>query len=521
MKHHQVRPQSKPTPIATTKLITYTRSSPRTTTSTTKPPAAESTPPRTITVLKRDLCIIDWRCGAQTLTNTSCQRNILKGNKQLIDSQLTSMTGLTRISPDFEPALLKLVMLVHCRQHHAGRPKESRLEAWKLAFPPGSADGSEPDAPLEQRIRKFLGPLSVDCITRSNGCTCKTRVGGQKVQNCERTLQELAKQDIYSDEAKLELLLKVLEWNRTCSNHQSLRQFTWVEAWKKSVIAVLPLPKLVVDRAIANNAPNEPHTPPTARASPPNIATSPMMENKTLIIVQTSSGFTTNLDTNLASYWPKAYDTSPFDIHVYPKDLSPTLMHKLIRSVISRPLNAQDIHDGYVYAYEVEGNSGYVKIGYTTRLVTDRHDEWSFECNRQTKSLYPPPAPVANISSGAAATTQAARPVAAAMAVLVPHARRIEALCHAELDHRRIKICCGACLKQHIEWFDVSAAEVTAVIQKCSRWMATRPYEPLQLRDGPKWVLNAGEAQRKLRIEQFMRELAVVPASLRKKGEGV
>jgi hypothetical protein len=179
------------------------------------------------------------------------------------------------------------------------------------------------------------------------------------------------------------------------------------------------------------------------------------------------------------------------------------------------------MHDGYVYAYEVEGNNGYVKIGYTTRSVTDRHNEWSFDCNRQTKSLYPPLTAAANISSSAAATTPAARPVATETAILVPHARRIEALCHAELDHRRIRIYCGACLKQHIEWFNVSAAEVTAVIQKWSRWMATRPYELLQLRYGPKWVLKADEVQRMLKIEQFMRELAVVPASLGREGEGV
>jgi hypothetical protein len=64
--------------------------------------------------------------------------------------------------------------------------------------------------------------------------------------------------------------------------------------------------------------------------------------------------------------------------------------------------------------------------------------------------------------------------------------------------------------EQHVEWFDGSAAEVTAVIQKWSRWMATRPYELLQLRSGSKWALKVGEVQRTSRIEQFMRELAVV-----------
>jgi Meiotically up-regulated gene 113 len=68
----------------------------------------------------------------------------------------------------------------------------------------------------------------------------------------------------------------------------------------------------------------------------------------------------------------------------------------------------------------------------------------------------PPPAAAANILSGAAAAT-----TPAATVVLTLHACRIEALCHTELDHRRIRMYCGACLKQHVEWFNVSAAEVT------------------------------------------------------------
>lgn len=96
----------------------------------------------------------------------------------------------------------------------------------------------------------------------------------------------------------------------------------------------------------------------------------------------------------------------------------------------------------------------------------------------------------------------------ATTAVLVPHARRVEALCHAELKHRRAKIYCRACLKQHIEWFRISPAEVIAVIQKWTRWMATQPYELRQLRDVSKWVLKASEWQKAARMEQFMRELA-------------
>lgn len=505
VKGPQDSSQSHFTPTVNATLNTNTISSPRTTAT----KAAGSTPPRTIAVLKSDLRIIDWRCGAQTLTNTTCQRRISDDNKQRIDAQLASMTGLTRASSDFEPALLKLLKLVNCYQHDAGLPKERRLEAWRLAFPPSSADGSKPEVPVEQLIRKALRPLSTECMAHDNGRACEKGIGGQKVYNCKRTLQELVKQDVYSDDVKLEFLLEVLEWNSTCSIHQSSKQFTWVATWKKSIMAVLPLPK-----PIANNAPNGPQTPPGTRAGP--LIVTPTTTEKDVAIVQVqvipsphaSPNTTPSSDGDPALYWPKAYDTSTFEILAHANHhVSPTQSYKLIRSELRRSRRPRDPQDGYIYAYEVEGNSGYVKIGYTTLPVTDRHDKWAFDCNRQSKTLYPPPpSTAASISSGAAET--AAAP-AAAPALLVPHARRVEALCHAELDHRRIRIYCGACLKQHIEWFEATAAEVTAVIQKWSRWMTTQPYELRQLKDGVKWTLKGSEIRRTRRIEQFMLELAV------------
>lgn len=35
-------------------------------------------------------------------------------------------------------------------------------------------------------------------------------------------------------------------------------------------------------------------------------------------------------------------------------------------------------------SFEVEGNEGYGKIRYTMPPLTERHDEWSFDCNKST-----------------------------------------------------------------------------------------------------------------------------------------
>jgi hypothetical protein len=287
-------------------------------------------------------------------------------------------------------------------------------------------------------------------------------------------------------------LLKVLEY-RTCSEHENSRQFTRVAAWKTSILAVRPASAFLL----------------AAQLDSPITRTPLLTAQEDLAVVQipappcpqASLTLTMTLSTDPASYWPKAYDMSPFEIIARAKILvSSSNPHNLIRSKMSRPLKGRDLENGYMYAYEVDGNKGYVKIGYTACSITDRHDKWSFDCNRQTKSLYP------FLLAAAGSTSD---DLAATTAVLVPHARRIEALCHAELDHRRVRIYCGACLK-HVEWFYVSAAEVTAVIQKWTRWMATQPYELRQLRNEPKWVLEPTELQKTAGMEQFMRELAML-----------
>ncbi|CAG5184790.1 uncharacterized protein ALTATR162_LOCUS11083 [Alternaria atra] len=466
--------------------------------------------PRTLAALKRALHIDGWQCGAQTLKNTECKRSVINGNKNLIDAQLASMTGLTRASPDIQSALLRLVMLVHCYQHNAGRPKECRLEAWRLAFPSGSADGSAFEVPIEQLIRKALEPFSIKCIAHDNTGPCKGRIGGWKVQNCKRTLQELIKQEIYSDGARLEFLLKVLEWNRTCKTHQSSRRFTWVAAWRESIMAILPLSTPLGDQALTSNAPNKLQTSARAQAGP-LIATTLLRTEKrdslTVQILPSPRAPPVSLDADPALYWPEAYDSSPFDILPHADhNASPTRSHTLICDEIKKSLDARDPRSGCIYAYEVEGNEGYIKIGYTTRPVIERHDEWSFDCNRQTKPLYPS-------LSQAAATISTAKEATAAPAVLIPHPRRVEALCHAELDHRRIRIYCTACLKQHIEWFQVSTMEATAIIQKWSRWMTTQPYEFRQLRVDSRWELKMSEVRQTSRLDQFMQEIAEAPAS--------
>jgi hypothetical protein len=155
------------------------------------------------------------------------------------------------------------------------------------------------------------------------------------VQNCERTLQEPSMQKTYSDGAKPELFLTVLEWNRTCNIHQSSRQFTWVAEWKESIMAVLPLPTPLSDRTPTSNAPNSPLVATTLLMTVKRDA----LNVQILPSPRTPPGPTFGPGADPTLYWPKAYDSSPFNILPHADQYaSPTNSHELIRAEIRKPL---------------------------------------------------------------------------------------------------------------------------------------------------------------------------------------
>ncbi|KAF3037601.1 hypothetical protein E8E12_000555 [Didymella heteroderae] len=124
-----------------------------------------------------------------------------------------------------------------------------------------------PKVSIESLIRKILEPFTAECILHDNVRACKWRIGGQKVQNYERTLQELIKPEIYAPNAKLLSLHKVLEWNRTDDIHESPMQFTWLATWKESLMLMLPLSTLLGRGTLASDSSNEPKASSKAQAS--------------------------------------------------------------------------------------------------------------------------------------------------------------------------------------------------------------------------------------------------------------
>ncbi|KAL1845805.1 hypothetical protein Daus18300_014434 [Diaporthe australafricana] len=395
------------------------------------------------------------------------------------------MTNLTQSSKELEPALSELVKLVHCKYHRSGNAKKSRIDAWTTKFPAGE-DVASPAVMIEKQIRDLLELRSAQCSEEADSEheRCQKRIGGQRVHHCALTINKIIKSKVYLDDDYLEGLLKVLETNMRCPDHIDKQPLKKVAEWKLRITNIREEQQV---KSVGINT----------RSESVYLSPDPDTQETGSTLARTSRDLvsrdgrspTPNFDQDLSQFWPAAYDTSSFNIvEKNDRRAGYGFSYSKVKAAMRRSFCYREAEPGYVYAYEVEGNKGLVKIGYTTRDVEERHKEWDFDCNRVSKNLYP-------ISTGTVAK--------------VDHAHRVEALCHAELDHLRIKIYCNSCLKEHVEWFEVSPAEAVAVIQKWSTWMASDPYhQAYRLKSGTKWAIKDEEWKRTIDMSRFMMELS-------------
>jgi hypothetical protein len=451
--------------------------------------------------LQTRLELADLQCGCPTKTRNDrpCERHILKGNRSRVSSLIGSMVALTQSSPELDAKLDELFGLARCYTHrNEYLKKEARISTWKVAFPSAVDANFKQTVAVQNEIREALGPASTQCIwsTPEDNRPCNKGIGGQRVHNCVKTIDEIVQPMVYLDDVRLGYFLQVLEANMYCPNHIENRCLQMAALWKSKVIEIRTKANLESAQPADKEMP-EGH----------KSQTRPQNTSETGRLSSENSNRTISLNPNLsasgnltgshspefhhqdpAAYWPIAYDTTPF--HITYRRKSGSVDYKRLREKMEAELKGKDEEDGYVYLYQVEGNEEFVKIGYTGRSVEIRHKEWAFNCNRNIKCLYPILDSV----------------------VAVPHARRVEALCHAELHHRRITIDCSGCLKPHTELFEISPTEAILVVEKWVTWMKTCPYQS-ELGSEVIWTLKRAEKNRVHDMDRFMEDISAAAQS--------
>lgn len=399
-----------------------------------------------VSVLRARLGIDSWRCGAYATSRGRPCRNLIPDRRKAdINTQIESVRNCSHLSPKLlRDELDKLAKLVHCYQHIIPIKRCSRVDSWRNKF--------NLEESVEEQIEKTLKYYPTTCVGMDKDRTpCIKGIGGWCVKCRAETIGVILNPETYLNDEMLEYYLHVLKVNMFCDKHINDQGPEQVAAWKREI------QKIRKEKNRVNSPEDEDST-----AQPTSLLS----------------------DRDPAAHWTHEFDTTPFDIIVNNTSDCFKSSFPEIRKTLEKPLKPNDPEKGHVYAYEVEGNAGFVKIGFTSQTTEDRHKGWSFDCNRKPIALYPIP------------PTQ----------VTVPNARRVEKLCHAELTHRNIKIYCHGCLKTHIEWFKVSPEEAIAVIKKWSRWMLTSPYEPQP--NEKSWRLKKKESEKAKDIDRFMKRLS-------------
>lgn len=457
-----------------------------------------------VSTLKSLLGLDDWRCGALKPNGQPCRMEIGHKTQDRVIFQIESMIELQQSSSDFDIQLNKLVMLVHCHYHDHGYVKDSRIEAWTMVFPTGD-DNIDPLVLIERKIRKALGRVETECIGITvKKVRCRHKIGGEKVENCLKTINEIVKPEVYLEGAYFDWFLKVLETNMYCHVHLNKQGYKKVALWRSTITEILE--KADAELAGSTKRNTTRNSEDQARTSNPDEFESISAEKGNDIVLRhlrsqtppKSQPLFVEFNQDPVKFWPKAFNINPFEIIARSDRIADyQSSYTLLQSEITKRLDYEDQRDGYIYMYEVEGNKGFVKIGYTTQTREKRHEEWRYSCNRDPKVLYP---------------------TSPDSSMKIPNARRVEALCHAELDHRRTRIYCRGCLKQHIEWFEINPAEAIGVIQKWSKWMATHPYQLTQIRKATHWSLKEEEKRKVANIDQFLKDMSAVAMPIMEQG---
>ncbi|KAL2851247.1 T5orf172 domain-containing protein [Aspergillus pseudodeflectus] len=385
------------------------------------------------------------KCGSRTkTTGKPCEHSLNEHNIMAANAIIESLVTLTQSSSNLEVQLLKLANVVHCRQHANKGRMQQRVNDWLMAFPPGD-NKTEPAMSVAKKIEEILlKKASNRCLGKARtNRYCLRRLGGQKVQNYQKTINVIVKPDTYLDDSELHYFLEVLQHNSFCSYHVYNQGAEQVAKWKLIIMdlrseSVIPRPDLNI--SLSSNGGTR-------------LATT------TNLHMDTSSSNMARRHSKTLSpdqFWPEEYDNTAFEIVTKPTETGDNeLPFQSIQRIQHATLEKTDQAKGYVYAYEVKGNKGFVKIGFTSKCtIEERLSEWTRDCNRLVLPIYP---------------------TDPRTAVAVPYAARVEALCHAELRHCNELIYCNACLKQHLEWFQVTTNEAIAVIQKWSNWMWMQP----------------------------------------------
>lgn len=433
-------------------------------------------------------------CPSLTKDDLPCKRPSTRATRPAVANLFETMLCLTQASPNFSSNLQQLAQNAHCPSHQHNRYIEASVKRWSPLFP-----GTPP---ISEQLRQAVSQESRHCFylrkqddAHEKEKKCENR-GGRKVQHYAKTIPHIVEAALAfatgceAEREELDYLLQVLAYNALCEEHQFHKEDLRIR-WEKEIFAVL--------KAI-----ERPLTPLTDTVGPGLI---PEL-NKTTSRLGASPTPTERFDFHSpqrkednskrdpSKHWPSEFDENGYKLIGKTNAAAPVPSHAQVGLKLQKELNEalKETEEGFVYIYKIKGHDDLVKIGFTQRTVADRHEDWQFSCNRKVICIYPE----------------------AQDDKKVKYARRIEALCHAQLAHCKTEVYCDACMSRHIEWFKIDDKEAIAIVKSWSKWAQSEPYEkkPNQNKKSEKdrdfvWPLRAEQRTQLDDLPSFMQRLSL------------
>ncbi|RAH46213.1 GIY-YIG nuclease family protein [Aspergillus brunneoviolaceus CBS 621.78] len=361
-----------------------------------------------IETLKKCLPVHRKECAAVAeSTKTACKITLPARNISQFDEILARISDNLKGGLS-EQTLNDLVTLALCHIHK-GRPRSTLDKVSRLLFTAPSID--TPSWLVAKVIQSIVPELRATCLSNGHSPYDTTSmVGGRNVHITREILKRVTEPDIFRDDFQLRAYLEVLGESMFCGLHREEEAPGRVAEWFSEIRVICP--------SIESNPAVHP-----AKDFRADIAAIKRLEHRRCDLT--------------------GYEISPF-IH------EPPGKSKGIQNIKNALKPKSGPAKGHVYAYEVEGNAGLVKIGYSKNTVQVRLDQHALVCNRLPKKLFP---------------------LSESPDREVDHPLLVEALCHAELSRFQTKVDCEACLRKHEEWFNVSPESAIVTLQKWSGWM--------------------------------------------------
>ncbi|KAK2593828.1 hypothetical protein QQS21_008486 [Conoideocrella luteorostrata] len=173
----------------------------------------------------------EGECGCPKKSDKQPCKRSAAITEQSVNSLVASIATLDPSSPKLVDELQSLAEQVHCWQHDHGEYVDSRVEQWVAAFSAIEID-TQPVLSFERQIKMALRPCTTKCTgKKKNGEPCTKKVGGQKMQNCTKTIDEITQLAMTGDIA---YLLEVLERNMFCAHHNT-QALKYTESWTSKI----------------------------------------------------------------------------------------------------------------------------------------------------------------------------------------------------------------------------------------------------------------------------------------------